>query len=45
MKSVFKLLKYAGVIIIVLEAVKTVMTKVSTEYPELMESKPGDNAK
>ncbi|MBO9731163.1 MAG: hypothetical protein J7623_21170 [Chitinophaga sp.] len=41
MKSLLKALKYAGVVIIILEAVKTVVTKVSEDYPELLgSSKP-----
>ncbi|PSL43410.1 hypothetical protein CLV51_10899 [Chitinophaga niastensis] len=45
MKGIFKVLKYAGVIIIVLEAVKTVMTKVSENYPELLETKEKQDVK
>ncbi len=40
MKSLLRLLKYAGVAVIVLEAVKTVVTKVADDYPELFETKP-----
>ena len=40
MKSLLRLLKYAGVAVIVIEAVKTVVTKVSEDYPELFETQP-----
>ncbi|MFB6458024.1 hypothetical protein ACE38W_22320 [Chitinophaga sp. Hz27] len=45
MKSLLRLLKYAGVAVIVLEAVKTVVTKVSDDYPELFEPAPEKNKK
>lgn len=43
MKNLLKILKYAGVVIILLEAIKTVVKKVSEDYPELLESKPIKN--
>ncbi len=39
MNNILKILKYAGVLLIVVECIKSAVTKVSEQYPELLESK------
>lgn len=39
MKGIFRALKYVGVIIIILECVRSAFSKVSEQYPELIDQK------
>lgn len=39
MKSILKALKYIGVVIIILECVRSAFSKVSEQYPELLDQK------